>query len=102
MNIQSGFLLPIIKGKVISVDSPLLYNSALRDLRRCLSKVGIESSGFGEHSGRRGGTTAAALAGASVDELMLQGRWKTQDMPRLYSDNAIKLRRDFASRLANI
>ena len=71
MNIQSGYLLPSLRGKVIAVDSPLLYNTALRDLRKCLSKVGIDPSGFGEHSGRRGGTTAAALAGASIDELML-------------------------------
>ena len=101
-DIKSGFLMPSLRGKTIIRSSPLLYNTALRDLRKCVSKIGLDSSVFGEHSGRRGGTTAAALAGASVDELMLQGRWKTQDMPRLYSDNASKLRRDFALRLSDI
>ena len=94
--------MPSFRGKTIVTSSPLLYNTTLRDLRKCLTKVGINPEGFGEHSGRRGGTTAAALAGASIDELMLQGRWKSQSMPRLYSDNAIKLRRDFANRVATL
>ena len=102
MNIKSGLLMPTFRGKSIVTSSPLLYNTALRDLRKCLSKVGINPDGFGEHSGRRGGTTAAALAGAPIDELMLQGRWKSQSMPRLYSDNALKLRRDFATRLSSL
>ena len=102
LNIKSGLLMPSFRGKTIVTSSPLLYNTALRDLRKCLTKVGINPDGFGEHSGRRGGTTAAALAGASIDELMLQGRWKSQSMPRLYSDNAIKLRRDFATRLSSL
>ena len=92
LNIKSGFLLPNLRGKFFVTSAPLLYNTALCDLRKCLSKVGIDPNGIGKHSGRRGGTTAAALAGASIDELMLQGRWKSQNMPRLYSDNAIKLR----------
>ena len=102
LSIKSGFLLPSLRGKTINTSAPLLYNTALRDLKKCLSKVGMDPSGFGEHSGRRGGTTAAASAGASLNELMLQGRWKSQDMPRLYTDNALKTRRDFANRLANI
>ena len=101
-NLTRGHLLPCLRGKTTVLDSALSYNTALRDLRRCLSKIGVDPSGYGEHSGRRGGTTAAAAAGASIDELMLQGRWSTQEMPRLYTDNAIKARRDFALRLADI
>ena len=86
MRIKSGYLLPTIKGKVFCNNAPLCDNTALRELRKCLTKIGIDPSGFGEHSGCRGGTTAAASAGASVNELMLQGRWKSQDMPRLYMD----------------
>ena len=102
LRLTSGFLLPCIRGKTIVIDAPLSYNSALRDLRKCLTKIGVDPTGFGEHSGRRGGTTAAAAAGASIDELMLQGRWSTQEMPRLYTDNALKSRREFATRLANL
>ena len=94
--------MPSFRGKTIVTSSPLLYNTALRDLRKCLTKVGINPEGFGEHSGRRGGTTAAALAGASIDELMLQGRWATKEMPRLYTDNAKKVRREFAAILSKI
>ena len=89
--------MPSLKGKTLVSRSPLLYNTSLCDLHICLTKVGIDPTGFSEHSGRRGGTTAAASAGASIYELMLQGRWKSQDMPRLYSDNAAKTRRDFAN-----
>ena len=102
LNIQHGFILPSFKGKQPNFEKPLLYSSALQDLRRTLKSVGIDPSGFGEHSGRRGGTTAAAASGASIDELMLQGRWRTTQMPRLYTDNAAKLRREFAIRLSNL
>ena len=81
---------------------PLKYHSALSDFKCLFKFFNIDSTGFGEHSGRRGGTTAAAAAGADINELKLQGRWRSDSMPRLYTDNAIKLRRDFASRLANI
>ena len=96
LNIQHGFLLPSFKGKQPNFDKPLLYSSALQDLRKALKLVGIDLSGFGDHSGRRGGTTVAAASGASIDELMLQGCWRTTEMPRLYTDNAAKLRREFA------
>ena len=66
-SIKSAFLLPSLKGR--SIMSPLSYNTALRDLRKCLTKIGLDPAGFGEHSGRRGGTTADASAGASIDEL---------------------------------
>ena len=72
----------------------------MRDLRSVLSLIGIDPSGYGEHSGRRGGTTAAAAKGASLNELMIQGRWRSESMPRLYTDNAIKSKRNFARRLA--
>ena len=101
-NLSSDFLLVSIRGNIPDSSKPLAYATALKDLRKCLSLVGIDPSGFGEHSGRRGGTTAAAAAGVSIDELMLQGRWRSSDMPRLYTDNASKLRRECAIRLSNL
>ena len=71
MSIKSGLLMPSLKGKSFTNNVPLCYNTALRDLRKCLTKIGINPTGFGEHSGHRGGTTAAASAGASMDELVL-------------------------------
>ena len=83
LSYASGYLLPTFKNQKPNSTCPLAYSTALRDLRSSLTFVNIDPSGFGEHSGRRGGTTAAAISGASVDELMLQGRWRSTDMPRL-------------------
>ena len=96
----SGFIMPSMKRNRPDQSSPLSYSTALRDLRSALSSIGIDPSGYGEHSGRRGGTTAAASKDATVNELMLQGRWRSESMPRLYTDNAFKSRRKFARRLA--
>ena len=96
-----GFLMPPTKNKVPDTTRSLNYNTALSDLRSTLSLIGIDPTGYGEHSGRRGGTTAAAAKGASLDELMLQGRWRSESMPRLYTDNAVKCKRKFARRLAS-
>ena len=97
---DSGYIMPSIKRSVPDPTSPLKYNTALCDLRSTLSLIGINPQGYGEHSGRRGGTTAAASKGATLDELMIQGRWRSESMPRLYTDNAIKCKRSFARRLA--
>ena len=99
---DSGYIMPSLKKSSPDPSSPLKYNTALRDLRSALRLIGIDPAGYGEHSGRRGGTTAAAAKGASVDELMLQGRWRSESMPRLYTDNALKCRRKFARRLASL
>ena len=98
---NSGFLMPPSKNNVPDTTRSLKYNTALRDLRSTLALIGIDPSGYGEHSGRRGGTTAAAAKGACLDELMIQGRWRSESMPKLYTDNAIKCKRKFARRLAS-
>ena len=95
-------MLPSLKGQTPDPECALAYSTALRDLRKCVSSVNIDPAEFGEHSGRHGGTTAAAAAGASIDELMLQGRWRSTEMPRLYTDNAAKSRLEFAVRLSKI
>ena len=66
--------MPSIKQSVPDASSPLLYSTTLRDLRSVLRQIGIDPQGYGEHSGRRGGTTAAAAKGATLTELMIQGR----------------------------
>ena len=97
---DSGFIMPSLKNSIPDPTSPLKFSTALRDLRSVLTSIGIDPTGYGEHSGRRGGTTAAAAKGASIDELMIQGRWRSETMPRLYTDNALKCKRKFARRLA--
>ena len=94
--------MPALKKSLPDPYSPLNYNTALRDLRSVLRLIGIDPNGYGEHSGRRGGTTAVAAKGASIDELMLQGRWRSESMPRLYMDNDLKCTWKFALRLASL
>ena len=95
-----GFVMPCVKSSVISSDQSLTYHTALRDLRTVLRLFGVDPRGYGEHPGRRGGTTAAAAKGPTLTELMMQGKWRSESMPRLYTDNAIKCKRKFARRLA--
>ena len=94
--------MPSVNNSIPDPTSPLNYNTALRDLRSVLRLIGIDPQGYGEHSGRRGGTTAAASKGATLDELMIQGRWRSESMPRLYTDNALKCKRKFARRLTSL
>ena len=97
---DSGFVMPSVKNSVILSNQQLKYNTALHDLRSVLRLIGIDPDGYGKHSGKRGDTTAAAAKGATLTELMMQGRWKSESMPRLYTDNAVKCKRNFARRLA--
>ena len=92
--------MPSVKGHSPDPNIPLPYNTALRDLRNLLRLIGIDPNGCSEHSGCRGGTTAAASRGATLDDLMIQGLWRSESMPRLYTDNAKKNKRRFARRLA--
>ena len=85
--------MPSLSNGIPDSNSPIKYNTALRDLRSALRLIGLDPQGYGKHSGRRGGTTAAAVKGASLNELMIQGRW-------LYTDNATKCKLTFACRLA--
>ena len=94
--------MPSMKNSNPNPLTPLAYNTVLRDLCTVLTKIGIDPTGYGEHSGRRGGTTAAAAKGATLDEFMIRGRWRSESMPHLYTDNAKKCKRKFARRLATL
>ena len=98
----AGYLMPAMSGRKPDPSTPLRYSTALLDFKSLLKAIDIDPSGHGEHSGRRGGTTAAATNAALVLELMLQGRWATEEMPHLYTDNVKKVRREFAAILSKI
>ena len=61
------------------------YSSCLEDSRRLLTELGIEGR-FGEHSGRRGGATAAASHGASLQDVQQLGQWKSAECASKYVD----------------
>ena len=98
---SQGYMLPTLKGSLPNADTPLSYHTALKDLRGVLRQLGIDGSFFGEHSGRRGGTTCAAAAGVSLAALKLQGRWKSDTSVERYTDNSFSARHEFATALAS-
>ena len=78
------------------------YSTALSDLKLLLSSLGLDPSRYGEHSGRRGGATAASDAGVDWPDLMLHGRWKSMATPLGYLANARKKKRKVATALAQL
>ena len=93
-------MLPSLKGVTPCSNTPLSYHTAFKDLRKVLKNIGIDGSLFGEHSGRRGGTTCAAAAGVSHTALKQQGRWKSDASVERYTENSVQARHEFASALA--
>ena len=66
------------------------YADSLSVSRSLLSRVGVKNPGaYGEHSGRRGGATAAAGAGMSLEKIKRHGRWRSISMPQEYIDDEL-------------
>ena len=86
----SGYLMPrsqLRDGLLVpDPDRALSYTTSLEDLRNLLSLLGYDSTKFGEHSGKRGGATAAASAGLSAASLQRLGQWRSPRMPTIYTD----------------
>ena len=78
------------------------YSTALSDLKLFLAALGLDPSKFGEHSGRRGGATAASDAGVDWPDLMLHGRWRSATTPIGYLANTRKRQNRVASALAAV
>jgi integrase len=55
----------------------LTYALARTQLREWLAGVGVNPAGYGTHSLRRGGATAAARAGIQDSVIQKRGRWKS-------------------------
>jgi hypothetical protein len=67
------------------------YGYCLDKYRRALRLCGVENwKDFGEHSDRIGGLSAAANAGCSIDDLQVQGRWKTDSMVKIYHKRSLQ------------
>lgn len=70
----------------------------LAGLDRELPSEGLELSLFTAHSLRRGGATAAANAGVSVEEIMAHGRWKSAAV-REYIKRSVTARMGLVQRM---
>jgi integrase len=63
----------------------LSYSVARSQLRTWLTRAGVDPAGFGTHSLRRGGATAAARAGIQDSVIQKHGRWKSSCFMRYTS-----------------
>ena len=83
-------------------NSPVGYSTALSDLRLLLASLGLDldPSKYGEHSGRRGGATAASDAGVDWTDLMSHGCWKSIATPLGYLANSRRRQRRVAQALS--
>ena len=103
---REGFLQPrirTVKGVQSGIfNTQVSYSTALSDLRLLLASLGmnLDPSKFGEHSGRRGGATAASDAGVDWTDLMSHGRWKSIATPLGYLANSRRRQRRVAQALS--
>jgi hypothetical protein len=63
----------------------ICYSTCLEESKALLAQLGIKGR-FEEHSGRRGGATAAACNRASMTEIQLLGQWKSSVSASKYID----------------
>ncbi|KAI9553719.1 hypothetical protein GHT06_021651 [Daphnia sinensis] len=89
----SGCLVPLCTAKnVPNPVKPVPYSSALSDLKKLLQLLGCDPKLYGEHSGKRGGATAAAAHGVTESQLKRLGGWRSDVMPSKYVDLSLPSR----------
>ena len=103
---ENGFFQPQIRtyteGNQAGVwHKKLGYSSALEDTKALMAIIGRDPAEFGEHSGRRGGATAASEAGVSWVDLKRHGRWASDSAPQRYIEQTDKKANAVAKALAS-
>lgn len=89
----SGFLVPACTPKnTPNAEKQVSYSGALTDLKKLMTSIGYDARLYGEHSGKRGGATAAAANGATDKQLKRLGGWRSDAMPAKYVDLSINSR----------
>jgi hypothetical protein len=72
------------------------YSHATLLLRKILSEVGIEAKGVTDKSFKMQGVTTIIDSGASLEDVMHHGRWRTLLMPLHYRVNSEKYKKEVA------
>ena len=99
----TGYLVPVCRPNHLPDPSkPLPYSGALDDLRQLLNELGYDGKLFGEHSGKRGGSTQAAENGMDLETLKRLGGWRSTAMPAKYVHLAVKSRIEMSRKLQNL
>ena len=92
------FLYPCIRKDEVLLDVPASYNYSLKKLRDTLKLLGIQDFlEYSEHSERTGGLSTAANAGVSLDLLQVQGRWKSDKVPKMYHKKSLQMKRKISN-----
>ena len=79
-----AFFLPKIVKNTPVLNVKASYSYCAKQFKLCLSKIGVDPAGYGEHSDRTGGLSAAAAVGCTSADLQVHGRWKSDYAPKLY------------------
>jgi hypothetical protein len=99
----TGFLVPSCRPNLLPDPlKPLSYSGALDDLRHLLNELGYDGKLFGEHSGKRGGSTQAVENGMDLETLKRLGGWRSSTMPAKYVDLAVKTRIEMSKKLQRL
>lgn len=90
-SVYQGFLQPRVrydvkkKRQIPLAEQKISYTSCLEETRELLQKLNIPGR-FGEHSGRRGAATQAAINGGSLMSIQAIGGWKSSSTAQKYID----------------
>ena len=85
------FFIPRISNGQVYLEEKASYHYCLDKYRRALRLCGVENwKDFGEHSDRIGGLSTAANAGCSIEDLQVQGRWKSDAMVKIYHKRSLE------------
>ena len=96
----NGYLVPsCLPNANPDPNKPISYGSALDDLRNLLNSLGYDGKLFGEHSGKRGGASAAAESGMDMDTLKRLGHWRSTTIPSKYVDLTSRSRIEMSRQL---
>jgi hypothetical protein len=88
----NGYLVPSSTPNFLpNSNKPVPYSGALDDLHHLFKIRGIEGR-YGEHSGKRGGSTQAVENGMSFSELKRLRGWKSDSVPAKYIDQSVSTR----------
>jgi hypothetical protein len=75
----------------------LSYTTATEDLRTLLRSVGVDPTSVTDKSVKMAGVTAAFHGGASTEQVMHIGRWRTPAIPLQYKLNSFLFKKRVAS-----
>ena len=61
--------------------------------------MGVSTAAYTDKSVKMAGVTAAFEAGASPDDVMHAGRWRSAEIPLRYKHNSVQFKRSVAAKI---